>query len=414
MDRGFFFSGGTRMTKNRFLIAALTAAAVVLTAAALAALLLAACEQTGAPAAAESPGVKPSSPGTGTGTVPGADPLPTEGKVTVTVAARDPGEEGGGVVPSFVAFQSLKSAVSPGLARTVVPVVSGSFDEITVIFKSGETTTNRDMSNAAVDGDTITKTFYLPPGDYTLTIEAIKNGDTIALGTAAVTVTLGTPKDALVILTPDDNPDLADGTFGYDVTLPDEFIADYTATLTLTDPQGGTVQTSGSVEVKPINLTSIETEGAVKNLRPGEYLLAVFLEQGEGESKISHETVYIYSGLESTYKRDLSGITLVKTKGTLNLTISFGPSTIVNEDTDTLTFRQNAASTFTLTVPTKDFEETAWYLDGALATDGVADNVYTAPGTLMPGTHFVTASAKALANGKTYSQIVEFLVEEEE
>jgi hypothetical protein len=353
------------MKANYFLIGALTATAL---AALLAAMLLASCEQAGAPSAAAE-----------------------LGSVTVTVAP----EGAPGLPPSFAA------AVSPGAARTVVPEINDVIKEIELTFTPG---TGKPIPKTMT---TVTGTFYLPPETYTLSVKAKGAGDAvIAEGTTpaeSVVITAGKTTEAEVTLLP--KTDGADGSFAYKVTLPDVT----TAFLTLTDPQGGTVQTSQSADVKPIPLTS-GVDGKVEKLRPGEYRLAVSFEKGEGEVKFSNEAVYIYPGLESSFERNLSKVTLVKTKGTLNLTLSFGPSTILNGNTGSLSFVKDAPETFTLIIPTEKFEgEFTWNLDGA--DTGVTANSYTPVSSLKVGTHFVTAGAKFKANEQIYTQLVEFEVE---
>jgi hypothetical protein len=378
---------------KRFLPAtliALTMAAVLTT------LLLAACEQAGSPSAAEQPAAKPpgsdpSSPGTETET--------KLGSITVTVAAA--GDPSSGQSQSVAASLSIAAAAPQSVARTVVPVIEASvFDTIEVTF----TPSKGDPISKPMTK--VTETFYLPPGTYDLTVTGKKGGNSIAVGGTTSVVIDDTEETvkATVYLKPETGESLAVGTFNYDVTIPSVNVA----TLTL-------IKKPSNDKVKDFDLTQKSTP---EDLPPGEYRLKVFLETEEGNGEIaglSGEVVYIYSTLTSTFTRTFSETDFIKTKGPLNLTISFGPTTIATAD-NALTFVQGADSTFTLTVSATDFTGVAWNLDGTELTevaDGVNGNTYTAPNTLKPGTHFMTVTAQSTANNANYSEIVQFTVEKQ-
>jgi hypothetical protein len=383
-----------------------------LTALALTALLLAACDQAGLPPTAD-----PSYPETETGTNPGTGigSGAKLGSITVTVAAA--GNPSSGQSQSVAAAQSFKAAALQSVARTVVPVIGTAFDTFVLTFdsESGDNDTTRETE----PGET-TVTVKLPPDTYSLKVTGKKDDVEIAVGEIkSVVIAIDDPKEETVDLKPmttDDNPDLADGVFSYAVTLLDTATK---ATLTLTDAEGNPVKDSSKDTVESINLKN-RADGMVEGLRPGEYRLAVSLENTDETDKVngdilefSNEVVYIYSTLTSLFAKDFSEYTLVKTKGPLDLTMSFGPSTVVG-NTGTLTFEQQAEETFDLIVP-DTFDNVVWYLDGVKLTedgagDGVSGNTYTAPGSMLYGTHFITVTANSKANGQTYSQLVDFHV----
>jgi hypothetical protein len=292
------------------------------------------------------------------------------------------------------------------MARTVVPEISDAvFETIEVTFSpnSGDPIT-KTMTK-------VTETFYLPPGTYNLAVTGKKGGNSIAVGAASsVIIDEDTNKTAkaTVLLSPETGG--APGTFGYIITLPSVNVA----RLTRTDAGGNPFNDSQSNPVNAIDLKS-GTTGTVENLLPGEYRLKVFLEKKEGDGETANvppEVVYIYSTLTSTFTYNFSDITLIKTKGPLEMTLSFGPSTIAAKDGE-LSYQKGASSTFTLTVSTDDFTDFSWNLDGTVLNNGengVNGNTYSPLGTLKAGTHFVTAAARSKANNAYYSEIVQFTV----
>jgi hypothetical protein len=365
-----------------------TVTAAALTAIAAAA-LLAACNHAG-----PTPAANPSYPGTEPGTETKL------GSITVTVA---PAAESSGPSLSIAAASSFEAAASQSAARTVVPEISNSvFDTILVTFtpSSGDPI-SKQMTQ-------VTETFSLPRGTYHLAVTGLKGSDPIAEGEKSSVVIGETTAQVTVLLIPVLGG--ADGTFGYNITsLPTVAVA----ALTLTDPDGNPFDDSQSNPVNSIDLTS-SAVGTVPYLIPGEYRLKVFLEKEVGGGEIAYippEVVYIYSTLTSIFTWDFSGITLLKTKGPLEMTLSFGPSTIADKN-GALSFVQGAGSTFTLTVP-NTFDTITWNLDGDVlvdGADGVSGSTYTAPAALQVGTHFMTVTAKSKDNNASYSEIVQFTV----
>jgi hypothetical protein len=254
----------------------------------------------------------------------------------------------------------------------------------------------------------VKETVELPPGTYTLAVSALIGDSAVAGGATAadsVVVRTGKTTTATVNLTPATGGALDAGVFSYDLALPAGLAS---ATLILTDPDGNPVDDSDGIPVGPVDLLASGPEGAVEKLPPGEYRLTVFLEDEEKAAPEFSREVYIYSTLQSVVKQTFPESELSEQKYPVELTISLSPSTVVG-DHGPLNFKQGEEPT--LTVLDTGFEVIAWNLDGAATMAGVSgahNESYTPPNTLKLGTHFVTVTAKA--NGKTYSQIVEFTV----
>jgi hypothetical protein len=265
------------MKTRRFLWAALVAATVA---------LLVACDQpenvtvtVTLPAAEAEPE---------TAATPAPAPASKTGSVTVTLAALGIA----GLSPA--ASPSPNVAAFPGAARAVIS--SGAFGGVELTFTpkgSGKTVKKSTKK--------IKETVELSPGTYALAVSASIGNSPVAVGTVdSVVVRTGRTATATVNLKP--APGGADGVFGYDLTLPEDLMA---ATLTLTNTN------DNSVESVDLLATATSAKGRVENLPPGEYQLGLLLVQGAGVVK-ANETVYVYSGLESSFKRDCSSAQFVK------------------------------------------------------------------------------------------------------
>jgi hypothetical protein len=314
--------------------------------------------------------------------------------VTVTLAALGIA----GLSPSIMASHSFKAAVSPGAARAVIS--NGVFGAIELTFtpKNGGNPITKNTKR-------VKETVELPPGTYTLAVSALVGDSAVADGATAadsVVVRTGKTTAATVNLTPATGGALDAGVFSYDLTLPEGLTS---ATLILTDQDGNPVDDSDGAPVGPVDLLATGAKGVVEKLPPGEYRLTVFLEDEEKAAPEFSREVYVYSTLQSVVKQTFPESELSEQKYPVELIISLGPSTLVG-DIGPLSFKQGEEPT--LTVADENFETIAWNLDGAPTTAGVSGANYTPPTTLKLGTHFVTVTAKA--NGKTYSQIVEFTV----
>jgi hypothetical protein len=188
-----------------------------------------------------------------------------------------------------------------GAARTVAPdFAEAAFDTYDLTFSGGTT-----IPAKTVPAEDIGTPIKLPEGDYTLTVTARKGDDPIATGTASVTVKIDEPQTVEVFLSPETGG--ADGTFSYNVT----FRAGTKGVLTLTDTAGNAVKDSAGDTVEPITLTGNKT-GTVEKLRPGVYLLAGAITRDDTTVNFTNETVYLYSGLESAFKRNFSLVLPVK------------------------------------------------------------------------------------------------------
>jgi hypothetical protein len=236
-------------------------------------------------------------------------------------------------------------------------------------------------------------------GTYTITVTATKADDdnVVAVGKAtgvevnAASATI--PVLVEIIMGPETGEDLDDGTFAYDITVPDEAKS---AALTITDLGGEVVDDNEGIDVKAAGTGSVD-------LAPGYYWADVVLDDGSG----GWEALHIYSGMTSTWTVEFGGEEIPP--GGISVTIGFGHDNIpVSVTPESATVTQGTDIVFAVTGG--GYTGVKWYTDGKLS-DVMAAAEYTVDtSTLYAGAHTVTV--RAVKNGKPYRDIFEFTVTE--
>jgi hypothetical protein len=175
-------------------------------------------------------------------------------------------------------------------ARTVTPAwPSVTFTKYVLSF--AKTTAGADHDPVSVTSGTNATVNDLVPGTYTVTVTAHTGTGTtteVAVGSAAgVAITAGTTATASVTLGPKTGG--ADGTFGYDITVPSGLDS---AQLVVTTMTGGTV--TGGTKI----LSQGQNTGTI-SLSPGYYYVKVELKIGSKSAGFRNEAIHIYTGLTS-------------------------------------------------------------------------------------------------------------------
>jgi hypothetical protein len=307
------------------------------------------------------------------------------------------------------------------IARTVGPSLE--FNRYTVSF-------HPTSGGAAHEDVSITQTQYnnagrvaavedLVVGTYDITVQAWGRinyvapdvDDPFAIGTKAVAIAAG-DNTAAITLGPITGPELAPGSFAYDITVPTGV---ETAALTITTAPGGNVVSGGEVTLNEGANTNSATP---LSLAPGYYQARVVLTKYSRSAGFV-EMVHIYREGTTTLTKVFTEADFATGElptGDMGLTIQQTAFSNVNGEGDLLGTGRAAEeiliargssrkASITLNAPA-DFTDCAWDVDGSPAGTGSPFTLNAASYT--PGGH--TLSFRGWSGGIAQSQIVSLYV----
>jgi hypothetical protein len=253
----------------------------------------------------------------------------------------------------------------------------------------------------------------LEAGTYSLTVTAKKGDVEVAVGTAAdVAVTSGGNTTATVILEPKTWAGAAADTFSYNITIP----TGASGSLTIATATGGAVADGTKTLAAGVNADTV-------SLPPGEYRLAVSLEKDGKTAGFNNEAVYVYPALTSAFAREVtddhfSGTGQGPTLGQAGVNVAYGltPKQVVlyvpdgPYDYATPIALVKGGEPYGVSVPQSvGWTGAEWSVDGTpIAAQGIG--ITLDPDDYDVGIHYLTITATAVTNSKTYSELVEFAV----